>query len=123
MKPSALESNKPSALESNKPSAQESDLIQVRRSEVAEDSVMEETCTEVKPLSPTKDAPESEESKKSTPAKEAPTPSDATETQSVKLHFSAKESGKKTEPVAKVNEEMEDTDAEGDLAGEDSEQA
>ena len=69
--------------------------------------------TDVKPLSPSKDADDTEESKASTPEKETPVDSEAA--RSVKINFSEKESGKKTEPLAnQKSDENEDTDAERD---------
>ena len=119
---------KPSAVDSHKPSATESDLIKVRPSKedgeetgndtepAAEadanevDAVMEDA--DVKPLSE-KNNDESEESKKATPEKDIQTPalSDAN-AKNVKINFTEKESGKKTEPHGQRDAEMEDTDVE-----------
>lgn len=63
--------------------------------------------TDVKPLSPTKDVDEIETK---ITAKQKTTPS---ETNSVKISFSEKESGKKTQPLIKSNE-LQDTDAENE---------
>ena len=125
---------KPSAVDSHKPSATESDLIKVRPSKedgeetgndtepaaeidvAAEadagevDAVMEDA--DVKPLSE-KNNDESEESKKATPEKDIQTPAlSEANAKDVKINFTEKESGKKTEPHGQRDAEMEDTDVE-----------